>query len=84
MLIAVLTTTLSSMFLIISLRSTIQTFRGPSSLASDIPNEAKFLADSAVLIDNPIITVISLLLVFIGLLVVMESLFLWVPYLKNQ
>ncbi len=65
------------MFLIISLQPTIQAIR-KSSLPSSQPSEASYFADSAVLSD-PLITVISSFLVIIGLFVLMESLFLWVP-----
>ncbi|MFW9903469.1 MAG: hypothetical protein ACFFFH_03990 [Candidatus Thorarchaeota archaeon] len=79
----VLTTTLSSMFfLLISLPQTLQAVRFPSPTTSSELSESKFFANS-IKLTNPLTTIISSLILIIGLLVLIESLFLWVPSLTD-
>ena len=68
-------------FLLISLPPTLQAFRISSKPASFEPYESD-LPDYPISID-PVITITSSLILIIGVLVIIESLFLWVPSLTD-
>ncbi|UCG01047.1 MAG: hypothetical protein JSW11_15695 [Candidatus Heimdallarchaeota archaeon] len=77
--IVILTAAFSSMFLIIGLRSTMQNMREVTFSSSE-QTDYKTIADSLAI---NIIEIVSSAIFLIGLLVLVEMLFLWVPSLTD-
>lgn len=80
-LIFILTTTFSSIFLLIYFQSTIQNIRETSFSRIEYTEDYNVLAGSPAIFD--FIEVISIMISFVGILVLIGMLFLWMPSLTE-
>lgn len=80
-LIVVLATTLSSMFLLVSFQPTIQAISKTSPSFFGETQDTEILADSPTILN--VINIVSSIIFLIGLFILIETLFLWVPSLTD-